>query len=158
MMEKRKSLDNLSLKIEAGERVAIIGETGSGKSTLAQILIGLYPIDSGEIYYNGVEIKDIGYKLVRENVGYILQSPMLFNDTIRFNLTLGKDYSDEEIFKALKIAQIYEFVKSLDKGLDTIVGKNGTKLSGGQKQRLSIARVLLKNPKVIIFDESTSIY
>ncbi len=81
---------------------------------------------------------------------------MLFNDTIRFNLTLGKDYSDEEIFKALKIAQIDKFVKSLDKGLDTIVGKNGTKLSGGQKQRLSIARVLLKNPKVIIFDESTS--
>ncbi len=95
---KKKILDNLSLKIEAGERVAIIGETGSGKSTLAQILIGLYPIDSGEIYYNGFEIKDIGYKLVRENVGYILQSPMLFNDTIRFNLTLGKDYSDKEDF------------------------------------------------------------
>ncbi len=81
---------------------------------------------------------------------------MLFNDTIRFNLTLGKDYYDDEVFKALKIAQIDEFVKSLDKGLDTIVGKNGTKLSGGQKQRLSIARVLLKNPKVIIFDESSS--
>ncbi len=81
---------------------------------------------------------------------------MLFNNTIRFNLTLGKDYSEDEVFKALKIAQVDYFVKSLDKGLDTIVGKNGTKLSGGQKQRLSIARVLLKNPKVIIFDESTS--
>lgn len=153
---KDKILNNLNLKIEAGERVAIIGETGSGKSTLAQILIGLYPIDSGEIYYNGVEIKDIGYKLVRKNVGYILQSPMLFNNTIRFNLTLGKNYSDKEIFKALKVAQIDKFVKSLEKGLDTVVGKNGTKLSGGQRQRLSIARVLLKNPKVIIFDESTS--
>jgi ATP-binding cassette subfamily C protein len=80
----------------------------------------------------------------------------MFNNTLRFNLTLGKEYSDEEIFKALKVAQLDEFVKSLDKGLDTIVGKNGTKLSGGQKQRLSIARVLLDNPKVIIFDESTS--
>ncbi|NOZ89765.1 MAG: ABC transporter ATP-binding protein [Epsilonproteobacteria bacterium] len=151
-----KVLDNLNLEIKEGEKVAIIGETGSGKSTLAQILIGLYPIDSGEIFYNGVEIKDIGYRTIRENVGFVIQSPMMFNNTLRFNLTLGKDYSDEQIFKALKIAQLYDFVKGLEKGLDTIVGKNGTKLSGGQKQRLSIARVLLDNPKVIIFDESTS--
>jgi len=151
-----KVLDNINLEIKEGEKVAIIGETGSGKSTLAQILIGLYPIDKGEIFYNEVEIKDIGYKTVRENVGFVIQSPMMFNNSLRFNLTLGKDYSDEQIYKALKVAQLYDFVMGLEKGLDTVVGKNGTKLSGGQKQRLSIARVLLDNPKVIIFDESTS--
>ncbi len=151
-----KVLDNINLKIKEGERVAIIGETGSGKSTLAQILIGLYPIEDGEIYYNGVEIRDIGYKVVRENVGFILQSPMMFNNTLRFNLTLGREYSDDKIYEVLKIAQLYDFVTNLDKKLDTIIGKNGTKLSGGQRQRLSIARVLLDNPKVIIFDESTS--
>jgi len=149
-------LKNISLEIKEGEKVAIIGETGSGKSTLAQILIGLYPISSGEIFYNGVEIKEIGYMTVRENVGFVIQSPMMFNNSLRFNLTLGRDYSDEKIYEALKIAQLYEFVMGLDKRLDTIVGKNGTKLSGGQKQRLSIARVLLDNPKLIIFDESTS--
>lgn len=149
-------LKNISLEIEEGEKVAIIGETGSGKSTLAQILIGLYPIDSGEIFYNDVEIKDIGYMGVRENVGFVIQSPLMFNNSLRFNLTLGREYSDEQIYEALKVAQLYEFVTGLDKELDTIVGKNGTKLSGGQKQRLSIARVLLDNPKLIIFDESTS--
>ena len=151
-----KVLDNINLEIKEGERVAIIGETGSGKSTLAQILIGLYPIEDGEIYYNGVEIRDIGYKVVRENVGFILQSPMMFNNTLRFNLTLGREYSDKKIYEVLKVAQLYDFVINLDKKLDTIIGKNGTKLSGGQRQRLSIARVLLDNPKVIIFDESTS--
>jgi len=154
--KSEKVLDNINLEIKEGEKVAIIGETGSGKSTLAQILIGLYPIDEGEIFYNEVEIKDIGYKTVRENVGFVIQSPMMFNNSLRFNLTLGKNYSDKQIYKALKIAQLYDFVMGLEKGLDTVVGKNGTKLSGGQKQRLSIARVLLDNPKVIIFDESTS--
>jgi len=149
-------LSNINLEIKEGEKVAIIGETGSGKSTLAQILIGLYPISSGKIFYNELEIKDIGYKTIRENVGFVIQSPLMFNNTLRFNLTLGKNYSDEQIYKVLSVAQLFKFVKELDKGLDTIVGKNGTKLSGGQKQRLSIARVLLDNPKVIIFDESTS--
>ncbi len=149
-------LQNINIKIEQGEKVAIIGETGSGKSTLAQILIGLYPLQKGEIYYNGIALEDIGYELVRENVGFVLQSPMMFNNSLRFNLTLGKSYSDEVIYEVLKTTQLYDFVDKLPKKLDTIVGKNGTKLSGGQKQRLSIARVLLDNPKVIIFDESTS--
>lgn len=149
-------LKNINLEIEAGERVAIIGKTGSGKSTLAQILIGLYPISSGNIYYNNHEIREIGYKKVRENIGFVLQSPLMFNNTIRFNLTLGKEYKDEKIYEILKVAQLYDFVNQLDNRLDTVIGKNGTKLSGGQKQRLSIARVLLDNPKIIIFDESTS--
>ena len=149
-------LDNINLNIEQGEKVAIIGETGSGKSTLAQILIGLYPISDGKIFYNEHEIREIGYEKIRENVGFVLQSPLMFNNTLRFNLTLGKDYADETIYEALKISQLYNFVDALPNRLDTIVGKNGTKLSGGQKQRLSIARVLLDDPKVIIFDESTS--
>jgi ATP-binding cassette subfamily C protein len=149
-------LNNINLKIEKGEKVAIIGETGSGKSTLAQILIGLYPITDGKIFYNEHEIREIGYEKVRENVGFVLQSPLMFNNTLRFNLTLGKEYDDETIYEILKVAQLYDFVEGLPKKLDTIVGKNGTKLSGGQKQRLSIARVLLDDPKVIIFDESTS--
>ena len=149
-------LKDINLEIKAGEKVAIIGETGSGKSTLAQILIGLYPISLGNIYYNEHEIREIGYEKVRENVGFVLQSPLMFNNSLRFNLTLGRDYSDKEIDNALKVAQLYDFVEGLEDNLDTIVGKNGTKLSGGQKQRLSIARVLLDNPKVIIFDESTS--
>lgn len=149
-------LKNINLEIKAGEKVAIIGQTGSGKSTLAHILIGLYPVTSGNIYYNNYEIREIGYKKIRENVGFVLQSPLMFNNTIRFNLTLGKEYDDEKIYEILKISQLYEFVKGLENKLDTIVGKNGTKLSGGQKQRLSIARVLLDNPKIIIFDESTS--
>jgi len=149
-------LENINLEIKAGEKVAIVGETGSGKSTLAQILIGLYPLSSGEIYYNDVEIKEIGYEKIRENVGFVLQTPLLFNNTLRFNLTLGKEYDDTKIYEVLKVVQLYDFVNNLEKNLNTIVGKNGTKLSGGQKQRLSIARVLLDNPKIIIFDESTS--
>jgi ATP-binding cassette subfamily C protein len=149
-------LKNINLEIKEGEKVAIVGKTGSGKSTLAQILIGLYPIRSGEIFYNNHEIKEVGYETVRDNVGFVLQAPLLFNNSLRFNLTLGKDYGDDVIYEALKIAQLYDFVEGLENKLETIVGKNGTKLSGGQRQRLSIARVLLDDPKVIIFDESTS--
>ena len=149
-------LKNINLEIKAGEKVAIIGQTGSGKSTLAQILIGLYPISLGNIYYNNHEIREIGYDKVRENVGFVLQSPLMFNNTLRFNLTLGKLYDDEKIYQVLKVAQLYDFVNGLENRLNTVIGKNGTKLSGGQKQRLSIARVLLDNPKIIIFDESTS--
>jgi len=147
---------NFNLTIKSGEKVAIVGETGSGKSTLANIIMGLYPIESGEVFYNGVEVKQIGYQKIRENIGLVLQSPLMFNATLRYNLSLGEDYSDEEMYKALKIAQLYDFVDELPQKLDTVVGKNGTKLSGGQRQRLSIARVLLDQPKVIIFDESTS--
>jgi len=152
----KEVLRNINLEIKEGEKVAIVGETGSGKSTLAQILIGLYPISSGKVFYNEHEIREIGYAKVRENVGFVLQAPLMFNNTLRFNLALGKEYGDEEIYEALKVAQLFEFVDGLEDKLETIVGKNGTKLSGGQRQRLSIARVLLDNPKVIIFDESTS--
>ena len=154
--EKVEVLRDVNLNIKAGEKVAIVGETGSGKSTLAQILIGLYPISKGKMYYNEHEVREIGYETIRANVGFVLQAPLMFNNTLRFNLTLGKEYQDKEIYEALRVAQLDAFVQELRQGLETVVGKNGTKLSGGQRQRLSIARVLLDNPKVIIFDESTS--
>jgi len=154
--EKKIVFENFSLKIKAGEKVAIIGETGSGKSTLANMIMGLYPVTKGEIFYNGIELKEIGYKKIRDNIGLVLQAPLMFNSSLRYNLSLGRNYSDEEMYEALKVAQLYKFVDELPEKLDTIVGKNGTKLSGGQRQRLSIARVILDKPKVIIFDESTS--
>jgi len=154
--ENKQIFQNFNLIIHKGEKVAIVGETGSGKSTLANIIMGLYPLNSGEIFYNGVEAKEIGYEKIREHIGFVLQSPLMFNATLRYNLSLGENYSDDEMYEALKIAQLYDFVMELPDLLDTVVGKNGTKLSGGQRQRLSIARVLLDKPNVIIFDESTS--
>jgi ATP-binding cassette subfamily C protein len=149
-------LENINMKIEAGKKVAIVGASGSGKTTLANIIVGFYPVDKGDILYNGVTIKKIGLDVVRENVYLVLQNPMLFNDTLRFNLTLGENIDEEEIWKALEIAQLKDFVESLPDKLDTIVGKNGVRLSGGQKQRLAIARMILAKPKVVILDEATS--
>ena len=149
-------LKDINMHIKKGQNVAIVGASGSGKTTLAQIMVGFYPLQKGELFYDEANIKEIGLDIVRENVFLVLQNPMLFNDTIRFNLTLGKDVDEKTIQKALKVAQLEEVVKALDKKLDTRVGKNGVRLSGGQRQRISIARMILQNPNVIILDESTS--
>ncbi|WP_200763953.1 ABC transporter ATP-binding protein [Nitrosophilus alvini] len=154
--ESKEILKNVSMKIEGGKKVAVVGASGSGKTTLARILVGFYPVSSGELYYNDVSIKEIGLDVVREHVSLVLQTPVLFNDTIRFNLTLGKDIPEEKIWKALKIAQIDSIVKEMEKGLDTAVGKGGIRLSGGQRQRIAIARMIIQEPKVVILDESTS--
>lgn len=149
-------LNSVSLEIKGGKKVALVGASGSGKSTLAQILVGLYPITKGELYFNEVNVKEIGLDIVRNNVFLVLQNPQLFNASIKFNITLGKNVDNDELNKALKIAQIYEHVLLLPDGVDTLVGKNGVKLSGGQKQRLSLARMIIQNPSVVILDESTS--
>lgn len=149
-------LNSVSLEIKGGKKVALVGASGSGKSTLAQILVGLYPITKGELYFNEVNVKEIGLDIVRDNVFLVLQNPQLFNASIKFNITLGKNVDNDELNKALKIAQIYEHVLLLPDGVDTLVGKNGVKLSGGQKQRLSLARMIIQNPSVVILDESTS--
>lgn len=149
-------LDDVSLSIKGAKTTAIIGSSGSGKSTLAQLIVGFYTPNDGEIYYNGIASKDISLSSIRDKVFVVLQSPLMFNDTLEFNLTMGESFSDEQIFWALKIAQMDEYVKTLKDGIKTKVGKFGIKLSGGQRQRLSIARMILANPKVIIFDESTS--
>ena len=152
----RLVLKDLNLKIESLSKCAIVGPSGSGKSTLANVIAGFYDPSSGDLLYNNTSYQHILPKTIRENIYLILQHPKLFNDTMRFNLTLGKEYPDELIKKALKIAQLDKVVANLKDGLDTIVGKDGVKLSGGQRQRVAIARMVLENPKVVIFDESTS--
>ena len=154
--EDEPVLKGLNLDIPSGSIVAIIGASGSGKSTLSQLLVGFYPPTSGDILYNGVSVNEIGFSRIRDEVFVVLQQPLMFNDTLRFNLTMGDSISDEDILKALNIAQLSEFVGALPMGLETQVGKFGIRLSGGQRQRLSIARMVLANPKVVIFDESTS--
>ncbi|MDD5272123.1 MAG: ABC transporter ATP-binding protein [Methylovulum sp.] len=149
-------LNGINLHIKAGEKVALVGASGGGKSTLIQILIGLYPCPARRIYFNDVPIERIGLDVVRENVVTVLQHPVLFNDTIRANLTLGKPAADAVLWDALNIAQLGDVVQELDKGLDTVVGRHGMRLSGGQRQRMAIARMVVANPKVVILDEATS--
>lgn len=154
--EERQVLNGINLTIEAGEKVALVGASGGGKSTLLQNLIGLYPVTSGMIYYNDVPITRIGLDVVREHVVTVLQHPVLFNDTIRANLTLGRDVEDAELWQALTIAQLEDIVTALDNGLETLVGRHGMRLSGGQRQRLAIARMIVADPSVVILDEATS--
>ncbi|TAL48217.1 MAG: ABC transporter ATP-binding protein, partial [Methylovulum sp.] len=153
---EEKILNGIHLSIKAGEKVALVGASGGGKSTLIQALIGLYPANEGHIYFDGVAIERIGLDVVREHVVTVLQHPILFNDTIRANLTLGKPAADAQLWDALAIAQLSDAVKDLEQGLDTIVGRQGMRLSGGQRQRMAIARMVVADPKVVILDEATS--
>lgn len=154
--EKEQVLKGISLEFKAGEKIAIIGSSGSGKTTLAQVIAGFYHKQSGNLYFNGQEIDSLSRQSLRSSVYLVLQMPILFNETLLFNLTMGANYSQEEIFKALDMAQMHDFVASIPKGLESIVGRLGVRLSGGQRQRLSIARMILAKPDIVIFDESTS--
>ena len=153
--ESEYILEKVNAIINPNKITALIGASGGGKTTLAKIIAG-FLVPEGDVLYNGVSFKEIGLDKIRENVSLILQETRLFSDTVKFNLTLGKDFSEKEIIEAIKKAELFEVVKKMPKGLDTYVGKNGVKLSGGQKQRVAIARALLHQPKVIILDESTS--
>ena len=154
--DEQEVLSGINLTINAGEKVALVGASGGGKSTLVQNLIGLYPMHEGMIYYNNDPINEIGLDVIREHVVTVLQSPVLFNDTIRENLTLGRISNDAALWKALEIAQLKDTIATLDRGLDTIVGRQGMRMSGGQRQRLAIARMIIANPSVVILDEATS--
>jgi subfamily B ATP-binding cassette protein MsbA len=150
-------LKQFNLSIPKGKTVALVGQSGSGKSTIANLLTRFYDINQGSISIDGIEIKDLKLKSLRGLLGLVTQDSILFNDTIKENISLGKlDATDEEIIEALKIANAYEFVKDLPLGIYTNIGDSGNKLSGGQKQRLSIARAVLKNPPIMILDEATS--
>jgi ATP-binding cassette subfamily C protein len=149
-------LDDVSLAVAAGEKVALVGASGGGKSTLVQALLGLYPVKAGQIFYGNAAVTEIGWETVREHVGVVLQHPVLFNDSVRDNLTLGRVADDATLWQALEIAQLKDVIAALPHGLDTVVGRQGVRLSGGQRQRLAIARMIVANPSVVILDEATS--
>ena len=149
-------LDGVDMVVAPGARVGLVGASGGGKSTLLQILLGMYPAQSGMVYFDGVPVTEIGLEVVREHVACVLQHPALLNDTVHANLTLGLSRSEAELWEALRIAQLAETVAEMPKGLDTMVGRHGVRLSGGQRQRLAIARILLTDPSVVVFDEATS--
>lgn len=155
-LQNEKILNGVSLKISAGEKVALVGASGAGKSTLVNVLLGLYPADSGKVYFDDIPVSEIGLETVREHVATVLQSPALFNDTVRQNISLGRNFDDAAIWQAIRIAQLETVIDNLPGGLSTMIGRQGVKLSGGQRQRLAIARMALINPSVVVLDEATS--
>lgn len=150
-------LKNVSLEVKKGQTLALVGQSGSGKSTIANLLSRFYDVTEGSISIDGRDIRQIQKSALRSTMGLVTQESILFNDSIRNNLLLGKESAtDEDMIHALKIANAWEFVEKLPEGIDTNIGDSGNKLSGGQKQRLSIARAVLKNPPIMILDEATS--
>ena len=149
-------IQNLSLKIKKGQKVALVGLSGSGKSTLINLLLGLYPIAHGQILIDGHPLHEIKLRELRKLFGLVSQDIFLFHDSIKANLAIGGHFSDADIRKALEVSYASEFVDRLPKGLDTVIGDRGAKLSGGQQQRLTIARAFLQNTDILLFDEATS--
>ncbi len=155
--EDRQILKNISFKLESGRSMAIVGPSGSGKSTIINLIPRLYDVKSGVVRFDDIDVRRLDLDFLRKNVGVVSQETYLFNGTIRDNLRYANaDATEEELIEACKKANIYDFIQNQEKGLDTMVGNRGLKLSGGEKQRISIARVLLKDPKLLIFDEATS--
>ena len=154
---ERQILHDVTFTLQAGRSVAIVGPSGSGKSTIINLIPRLYDCQGGTVYFGGTDVKKLDLGFLRRSVGIVSQETYLFNGTIRENLLYAKpDATEAELIAACKKANIYEFVEKQEQGLDAMVGNRGLKLSGGEKQRLSIARVLLKNPALLIFDEATS--
>ena len=154
---ERQILHDVSFTLNSGRSIAIVGPSGSGKSTIINLIPRLYDVQGGEVLFDGVNVKKLDLGFLRKNVGVVSQETYLFNGTIRENLLYAKeDATEEEMIEACKKANIYDFIEAQETGLDTMVGNRGLKLSGGEKQRISIARVLLKNPALLIFDEATS--
>ncbi|NMA70148.1 MAG: ABC transporter ATP-binding protein, partial [Desulfitobacterium sp.] len=150
-------LKDLDLTIKAGESIAIVGPSGTGKSTLINLIPRLFDVTKGRVLLDGRDLRDLDLKFLRQNIGMVPQDSYLFNGTIRENLLYAnEEATEEDLIRACQEANIYEFISSLPDGFDSVVGNWGLKLSGGEKQRLSIARVLLKNPKILIMDEATS--
>ena len=149
-------LRGINLELAPGEKVALVGASGGGKSTLIQVILGMYTPQQGEVLIDGVPVQRIGLPCLREHVATVLQHPALFNDTVRQNLTLGREKPDAELWEALRIAQLDATVAAMHDQLDTVIGRQGVRLSGGQRQRLAIARMILSDPSVVILDEATS--
>ncbi|MNK07746.1 putative multidrug resistance ABC transporter ATP-binding/permease protein YheI [compost metagenome] len=151
------AIQNITFKAELGDTIAFVGPSGSGKSTLVKLLVGLYRPVEGDILYDDISIKDLRYNRIRRQLGFVTQDTQLFSGTIRENLLFVKpDASEKELLEAMNKASAMAILANSDKGLDTVLGEGGKKLSGGEKQRLSIARALLRKPRLLIFDEATS--
>jgi len=153
----RKILSKFNLKIYPGTVVAIVGASGSGKSTLARLIFRFYDVCNGQISIDGTNITSLKQLNLREQIGIVPQDTVLFNESIYYNIAYGKpDATKKDVIEVAKASKLHTFIVSLDKGYDTIVGERGLKLSGGEKQRVGIARTILKNPPILIFDEATS--
>ncbi len=154
---ERKILKDINFELKSGNSIAIVGPSGSGKSTIINLIPRLYDVCSGEVTFDGVDVRKLDLEFLRNNIGIVSQETYLFNGTIRENLLYAKpDATEEELIEVCKKAHIYDFVEKQELGLDTMVGNRGLKLSGGEKQRISIARILLKDPVLFVFDEATS--
>lgn len=155
--EEQPVLRDFSLEIPKGKTIALVGQSGSGKSTIANLITRFYDVNEGQVLIDGVDVSEMQTASLRTLIGVVSQDSILFNDTIKNNLLIGKpDATDEELVAAAKIANAYEFIQDLPEGFNTTIGDAGSKLSGGQKQRLSIARAVLKNPPIMVLDEATS--
>lgn len=155
--ERETVLDNFNLKVKAGEKIALVGETGAGKSTIVNLICKFYAPTNGNIILDGVNYNVIKKEFIQSNLGYVLQNPQLFSGTILENIRYGRlDATDEEVKAAAMLAQSDDFISKLEKGYDTKVGEGGAKLSSGEKQLISIARAILANPKIFVLDEATS--
>ncbi|OLA10704.1 MAG: thiamine ABC transporter permease [Coprobacillus sp. 28_7] len=155
--KEKDVITNFNLHIETGEKIALVGETGVGKTTISKLIPRFYDVDEGEILVDGINVKDYNLDNLRNAIGHVEQDVFVFYGTIKENILFGKPQATmDEIISASKKAQIHDFIMTLPKGYDTLTGERGVKLSGGQKQRIAIARLFLKNPKILILDEATS--
>ena len=154
--KKELNLENINFKLKHGQTLGIIGATGSGKTTIINLLMRFYDIDSGEILINGRNVKSIDAKELKDMFGIAFQNDTIFSDTIKENIVFGRNISDDDLQKAIKVSQAHDFIYNQKEGLETILTPKGTNISGGQKQRLYIARALANNPEILILDDSSS--